>query len=79
LFYASPDGKIISVEMNAGQPGPAKPLLEAPALAPSASTAWDVSPDGTRFVFAVPRSGGARAPFTVVLTWQAGLKKPAGF
>jgi Tol biopolymer transport system component len=79
LFYASPDGKIISVEMNAGQPGPAKPLFEAPALAPSASTAWDVSPDGTQFLFAVPRSGGARAPFTVVLNWQAGLKKLAGF
>jgi hypothetical protein len=33
-----------------------------------------VSADGKRFLFAVPVAQ-TQAPFTVVLNWQAGLKK----
>ena len=37
-------------------------------------TQWAPSPDGKRFLFLVPEKQEA-APFTVVLNWQAGLKK----
>ena len=37
-------------------------------------TLADVSADGKRFLLAMP-PGGAREDFTVVLNWQAGLKK----
>jgi hypothetical protein len=36
---------------------------------------WDVAPDGKRFLFPVPAPGQDATPFTVVLNWQAGLKK----
>jgi hypothetical protein len=36
---------------------------------------WDLSPDGKRFLFAAPPGGTRTIPFTVVLNWQAGLKK----
>jgi len=35
---------------------------------------WAPSPDGKRFLFLVPEAQDA-PPFTVVLNWQAGLKK----
>jgi Tol biopolymer transport system component len=75
LLYMAPDGKMISVEMNAGKPGLAKPLFQAPA----GFTAWDVSSDGTQFLFAVPHTSSTRPQFTVVLNWQTLLKKPGGF
>jgi hypothetical protein len=31
--------------------------------------------DGKRFLFPVPADRTAQTPFTVVLNWQAGLKK----
>jgi hypothetical protein len=37
-------------------------------------TRWAPSPDGKRFLFLVPENQEV-APFTVVLNWQAGLKK----
>jgi Tol biopolymer transport system component/predicted Ser/Thr protein kinase len=75
LLYMAPDGKMMSVEMNAGKPGLAKPLFQAPP----GFTAWDVSSDGTQFLFAVPHTSSTRPEFTVVLNWQAGLRKPVGF
>jgi hypothetical protein len=36
--------------------------------------AWDVTADGKRFLVAAPKPGKPE-PFTVVLNWQAGLKK----
>jgi hypothetical protein len=36
---------------------------------------WDVSADGKLFLLAVPQSESTPAPFTVVLNWQAALKK----
>jgi hypothetical protein len=38
---------------------------------------WDVAPDGKRFVMAAPAvaSTAAQPKFTMVLNWQAALKK----
>ena len=36
---------------------------------------WDVTSDGKRFLMPAPSASDASAPFTVVLNWQAALKK----
>jgi hypothetical protein len=53
---------------SALQAGVPKVLFQAPP------GAWAPSPYGTRFLFLVPETQEA-APFTIVLNWQAGLKK----
>jgi hypothetical protein len=37
-------------------------------------TQWAPSPDGKRFLFLVPQAQ-EEVPFTVVLNWQAALRK----
>jgi serine/threonine-protein kinase len=69
LYYISSDGKVMTVEIAAGglfQAGTPKPLFQAPSgILPS----WNVSADGTRFLFAVPVEQ-TQAPFRVVLNWR---------
>jgi hypothetical protein len=36
---------------------------------------WDLTQDSKRFLFLVPPAQTARAPVTVVVNWQSGLKK----
>jgi Tol biopolymer transport system component len=74
LYYATPEGKMMAVEIATG------PALKAgiPRLLfpmPPNVLDWDVSADGKRFLLAVPQSESTPAPFTVVLNWQAALKK----
>jgi eukaryotic-like serine/threonine-protein kinase len=74
LFYSAPDGTVMRVEVNAGktfQAGVPQPLFKLP---PGATT-FDMTGDGKRFFSGVPVEQGAQAPFTVVLNWQADLKK----
>ncbi len=74
IFYLSSDGMATAVELNTTgtfQAGVPKPLFKVPA----GLVNWDVTPDGKRFLFAAPSATGARPFFTVVLNWQAGLKK----
>ena len=89
LFYAVPDGMIMSVDVTTSPSSPAfgagvpKPLFKGDPLLGSY---WDVSSDGRRFLFDSISSQSARdtkdgkappasAPYKVVLNWQAGLKK----
>jgi len=55
------------------QAGVPKTLFKVPA----GVVFFDVSPDGKRFLMAAPTSTSASTPpkFTVVLNWQAALKK----
>jgi Tol biopolymer transport system component len=74
LFYLSPDGNVMALEVSTNavfQPGVPKVLFRAPPGA----TIWDAAPDGQRFLFPVLVNDSARAPFTLVLNWQAALKK----
>lgn len=76
MFYLSPDGSVMSVdvatspEFKAGVP---KPLFKGPP----GVTFWEVSSDGKRFL--MPLAGGASssspAPYKVVLNWTSTLKK----
>jgi hypothetical protein len=55
------------------QAGIPNPLFKVPA----GVLFWDVSADGKRFLMAAPSGASAavQPPFTVVLNWQAALKK----
>jgi hypothetical protein len=77
LFYLGAYGQLMATEVTAAgsvfQPGTPKALFKAVAV-----QGWDVSADGTRFLFPSvgARSGEtASEPFTVVLNWTALLKR----
>jgi Tol biopolymer transport system component/tRNA A-37 threonylcarbamoyl transferase component Bud32 len=79
LYYIDPDGKLMAVKLTPGsvfQAGVPRVLFQAPpgGLDSQGLTQWAPSPDGKRFLFLVPETQGG-VPFTVVLNWQAGLKK----
>lgn len=64
----------MAVEVNTSgvfQAGIPKPLFKVP----SGLLYWDVTSDGKRFLMPMPAAANAFAPFTVILNWQAGLKK----
>jgi eukaryotic-like serine/threonine-protein kinase len=81
LFYLSPDGKLMAVEVVATGPvlqtGIPKPLFQVPASSPINDDAfsWDVAADGKRFLINTMAVAPAAEPVTVVLNWTAGLKK----
>lgn len=81
LFYRTPDGKVVAVEVNAGAGftwGKRRELFATTpdflALRPTinAST-WDVTADGKRFLLTTPE--GSPTPFNVILNWTELLKK----
>ena len=73
LFYSLRDGGLMAVEIatnptfRAGNP---QPLGVWSRLLASA---WDCTADGRRFLAPAAKSGSE--PYTVVVNWQAGLKK----
>jgi Tol biopolymer transport system component len=74
LFYLAPDGKMMAVDVKAGQAfdvGAPTALFQTPPGA----IVGDVTPDGKRFLLVTPVGLRASAPFTVVLNWTAELKK----
>lgn len=85
LFYLSAGSQLMAVDVSLSptfQAGIPKALFVAPisnGAGGAGSTRYDVSPDGKRFLInsvAVEAiTGGKAPPITVVLNWQAGLKK----
>ena len=75
LFYLSPDGMAMAVDVSTSgvfQAGVPKALFKVPP----GVLFWAVSSDGKRFLMPAPSGANASSPpFTVVLNWQAGLKK----
>jgi eukaryotic-like serine/threonine-protein kinase len=74
LFYLSPNGMAMAVDVSTTgvfQAGIPKPLFKVTR----GLLYWDVTSDGKRFLMPAPSASNASAPFTVVLNWQAGLKK----
>ena len=74
LFYRDPDGTVISVEVMSG-PAFRSATPRTLFQTPYAPFGYDVSGDGKRFLFATRAELGTPSPFTIVLNWQAGLKK----
>jgi eukaryotic-like serine/threonine-protein kinase len=79
LFYAAPNADVMAVAITtqpAFEAGIPKALFQMPvAGGPAIGSKWDVTADGQRFLIAAPAAASATTPFTVVLNWQAGLKK----
>ena len=74
LFYLAPNGKMMAVEVIAGQgfhAGTPTPLFQAPPGA----VVGDVTADGKRFLLVTPVGPSASVPFTVVLNWSEELKQ----
>jgi eukaryotic-like serine/threonine-protein kinase len=77
IVFAGPNNAMMAVDVNgtgaAFQMGTPQQLFTAPANA-----GWDVTADGKRFLMTVLPGQGQQAastPITVVLNWQADLKK----
>ena len=76
VFHSAADGSPVAVDVSengtAFQAGVPKQLFTAPAGVGD----WDVTADGKRFLMAVPLGAKtADEPITVVLNWQASLRK----
>ncbi len=74
ILYLAPNGDMMSVDVSTTpvfQAGVPKRLFNPK----SASRFWDATSDGRRFVIPVPVGQSSAAPYTIVLNWQAGLKK----
>ena len=79
LYYIDLDGMLMVVTVATRpvfQAGVPKVLFQTPPGSVNLVNRpqWSPSPDGKRFLFMVPDTQG-EAPFTVVLNWQATLKK----
>ena len=76
LFYITLANQVMAVDIDTSKGFQAGTPRRRFANPPSAlSTGWDLSPDGKRFLFVAPPNTGRAIPFTVVLNWEAGLKK----
>ena len=75
LFYMDPKGRLFAVPVKTdGNFEIGKPSLLFDTHLGSGS-AYEVSPEGKRFLMAVPRRGSdASPPITVLLNWPLGLK-----
>jgi hypothetical protein len=74
LLYASFDGRVMSVEIDASRglhAGTPRPLFQLP----EGASGWDVSADGERFLVNVPVVKSSSVPLSFVVNWAAGLRK----
>jgi hypothetical protein len=80
VFYLSPDGKMMSVEIRPGSEleiGVAKPLFETRLIEVKYGIhQYGVTGDGQRFLLLEPVSGAPEA-IRVILNWPSMLGKPA--
>jgi Tol biopolymer transport system component len=76
LFYFAPDGKLMAVRCRTDgevfQSDTPALLFETAAVA---AGGFDVTRDGQRFVLSEPSEQERSQPMTVIVNWQAGLKK----
>ena len=81
LFYLTPDGKLMAVDVKIGDSfhaGAPRLLFQSRFMGPLLNTwRYDVSPDGQRFLVMSDARNEAGAPefITVVTNWLAGVKR----
>ena len=81
LFYLAPDGKIMAVPLGIGpnfDAGPPAALFQAHArelVATSEQVSYDVTKDGQRFLINTQVKNADTHPMSVILNWDADLKK----
>ena len=79
LFYISADQKLMAVPVKSGttfDAGPPQQLFEMQPIYPPLGGRWAYQPaaDGQRFLVLIG-SAAAAPPITVVINWQAGIKR----
>jgi eukaryotic-like serine/threonine-protein kinase len=75
LFYIGTDNTMMAVEIRSGS-GFGQSVPNALFDVKAARTSrYDVTRDGQRFLILAPGEPEANAPMTVVVNWQAGMKK----
>jgi Tol biopolymer transport system component len=77
LFYLSLDGKMMSVAVQSNtsiETSAPKEMFRTSMQSDSSIAQYAVSGDGKRFLFGEPVETG-NSPITVVLNWDAGLKR----
>ena len=78
IFYLAPDGKLMAASINGKGTGfevaAVKPLF-ATRIGTGGNYRYDVSADGQRFLIDTITEQEASMPITIVLNWNAGLKK----
>jgi eukaryotic-like serine/threonine-protein kinase len=76
LYYIAPDRKMMAVPVKLGppfEPGVAVPLFDTRTVGFSP---YDVSPDGRFLLSTIAETESPMlSPVTIVLNWQAGLKR----
>ena len=80
LYYLAQDGKLMAVDTKTEptfRPGTPHPLFTAPAITGATNTMfrYDVARDGQKFVLVSVAAGEPSSPVTLVLNWDAGLRK----
>ena len=73
LYFLSLDGTVMAVPVTANpgfHAGPPEPLFKVPAGFNRAGPLGEVSPDGQKFLLALPKGGDVRQEFTVVTNWD---------
>ncbi len=78
LYYKSPDGKIMAVELAEdplSQVPAAKPLFEVQTRFEDRGDDFDVTSDGQTFAVITPLTEATSAPLTLQMNWTAGLQK----
>ena len=78
LFYITPDGKLMAVEIRAGssfEPGVPQVLFDIANARALSTVPYDVTSDGQRFLFISGQLDPNPSSITVVLNWTADLKK----
>jgi hypothetical protein len=76
LYFLTLDRKVMAVDVTAGsifQVGAPKLLFQAPVQVFNSPGEYTV--DGKRFLFLAPVEQTVQTPFTIVLNWEAGLKR----
>ena len=78
LYYIAPDNKVMAVEIRHEGPnlsaGAPRPLFQAHPVQ-GAGGAFDVSADGTRFLFPTEAEHAEKQPVTLVVDWAADLPR----
>jgi serine/threonine protein kinase len=81
LFFISADSKLMTVPLSTTsgfRPGSPMVLFPVPINGGGTNITairWDVAPDGKRFLFSTIAAAESSPPITVVLNWQAALRK----
>jgi eukaryotic-like serine/threonine-protein kinase len=79
LFFCQTDGALMAAEVTAGTDsfavGAIKQLSGRRVFQNTFSAAYDVFPDGQRFILASVKAGSLHSPLTLVENWPSELKK----